>query len=232
MSLPSEKDKNGRPRACAQKRNKQVPRMPCFMHPGCLSSRAGLQGQDREGPDGARFRTTPLTPKTNIFDLLGPREASGRVPGGPYIYSLGLHAGDDIEDKAVELFDFIHSLDSTKLADNLQKRENEIKKKLSYFIQVNIGNEPQKGGVQLHEVESFLKYCKTNTKLNIIGLMVIPPFDTDVEKYFSEISLLNTKLGFKHLSMGMSEDYKLAIKFKSTFLRIGSAIFGPRNINK
>ena len=62
--------------------------------------------------------------------------------------------------------------------------------------------------------------------------MVIPPFDTDVEKYFSEISLLNTKLGFKHLSMGMSEDYKLAIKFKSTFLRIGSAIFGPRNINK
>ncbi len=134
--------------------------------------------------------------------------------------------------KAVELFDFIHSLDSTKLADNLQKRENEIKKKLSYFIQVNIGNEPQKGGVQLHEVESFLKYCKTNTKLNIIGLMVIPPFDTDVEKYFSEISLLNTKLGFKHLSMGMSEDYKLAIKFKSTFLRIGSAIFGPRNINK
>ena len=134
--------------------------------------------------------------------------------------------------KAVELFDFIHSLDSTKLADNLQKRENEIKKKLSYFIQVNIGNEPQKGGVQLHEVESFLKYCKTNTKLNIIGLMVIPPFDTDVEKYFSEISLLNTKLGFKHLSMGMSEDYKLSIKFKSTFLRIGSAIFGPRNINK
>ena len=134
--------------------------------------------------------------------------------------------------KAVELFDFIHSLDSSKLGDILKKRETELKKKLSYFIQINIGDEPQKGGVPPNNAKEFLKYCQNQINLNIIGLMVIPPNDGSVEKYFEEISKLNFSLGLKHLSMGMSEDYKMAVKFKSTFLRIGSAIFGPREINK
>tara|TARA_B100000029_G_scaffold478291_1_gene524222 strand:- start:233 stop:901 length:669 start_codon:yes stop_codon:yes gene_type:complete len=134
--------------------------------------------------------------------------------------------------KAVELFDFIHSLDSSRLGDILKKREIELKKKLSYFIQINIGNEPQKGGILPNNVKEFLKYCQSQINLNIIGLMVIPPNDGSVEKYFEEISKLNFNLGLKHLSMGMSEDYKVAVKFKSTFLRIGSAIFGPREINK
>jgi hypothetical protein len=134
--------------------------------------------------------------------------------------------------KAVELFDFIHSLDSSKLGDILKKRETELKKKLSYFIQINIGDEPQKGGVPPNNAKEFLKYCQNQINLNIIGLMVIPPNDGSVEKYFEEISKLNFSLGLKHLSMGMSEDYKIAIKFKSTFLRIGSAIFGPREIKK
>tara|TARA_Y100000590_G_scaffold240974_1_gene270978 strand:- start:2265 stop:2933 length:669 start_codon:yes stop_codon:yes gene_type:complete len=134
--------------------------------------------------------------------------------------------------KAVELFDFIHSLDSSRLGDILKKREIELKKKLSYFIQINIGNEPQKGGILPNNAKEFLKYCQNQINLDIIGLMVIPPNDGSVEKYFEEISKLNFNLGLKHLSMGMSEDYKIAVKFKSTFLRIGSAIFGPREINK
>ncbi len=134
--------------------------------------------------------------------------------------------------KAVELFDFIHSLDSSKLGDILKKREIELKKKLSYFIQINIGDETQKGGISPNNAREFLKYCQSQINLNIIGLMVIPPNDGSVEKYFEEISKLNFSLGLKHLSMGMSEDYKIAIKFKSTFLRIGSAIFGPREIKK
>ncbi len=134
--------------------------------------------------------------------------------------------------KAIELFDFIHSLDSSKLGDILKKREIELKKKLSYFIQINIGNETQKGGISPNNAREFLKYCQSQINLDVIGLMVIPPNDGSVEKYFEEISKLNFNLGLKHLSMGMSEDYKMAVKFKSTFLRIGSAIFGPREINK
>ena len=134
--------------------------------------------------------------------------------------------------KAIELFDFIHSLDSSKLGDILKKREIELKKKLSYFIQINIGDETQKGGISPNNAREFLKYCQSQINLDVIGLMVIPPNDGGVEKYFEEISKLNFDLGLKHLSMGMSEDYKMAVKFKSTFLRIGSAIFGPREIKK
>ncbi len=130
--------------------------------------------------------------------------------------------------KAVELFDFVHSLDSLKLGDVLKKRETELNKKLSYFIQINIGNESQKGGIPPQNAKEFLKYCQTQINLNIIGLMVIPPNDNNTKKYFEDVSKLNFDLGLKHLSMGMSEDYKVAIKFKSTFLRIGSAILGPR----
>jgi len=131
--------------------------------------------------------------------------------------------------KAVNIFDFIHSLDNSKLADVCKKSEEELNKKISYFIQVNIGNESQKSGILLKDVKSFLRYCIEENKLNIIGLMVLPPNDNNTEKYFDSISKLNFELGLKDLSMGMSTDYKLAVKFKSTYLRIGSAILGPRS---
>ena len=132
--------------------------------------------------------------------------------------------------KAVRLFDFIHSLDSIKLADALKKSESEFNKKISYFIQINIGNETQKSGIYAKDAKDFLKYCIEEAKLNIIGLMVIPPNDENTARYFQDISNLNSELGLKNLSMGMSSDYELAIKFKATFLRIGSGILGPRNI--
>ena len=134
--------------------------------------------------------------------------------------------------KAVNLFDFIHSLDSIKLADVLKKTEEEFNKKISYFIQVNIGNEIQKSGISTKDIKDFFKYCSEEKKLNIIGLMVIPPNDEHVDKYFEKVSNLNSELGLKDLSMGMSSDYEKAIKFKSTFLRIGSAILGPRNFKR
>ena len=130
--------------------------------------------------------------------------------------------------KAINIFNFIHSLDNSKLADVCKKSEDELNKKISYFIQVNIGNESQKSGVLMKDVKSFLKYCSVENKLNIIGLMVLPPNDTNTEKYFEDISKLNSELGLKDLSMGMSADYKIAAKHKSTYLRIGSAILGPR----
>ena len=130
--------------------------------------------------------------------------------------------------KAINIFNFIHSLDNSKLADVCKKSEDELNKKISYFIQVNIGNESQKSGVLMKDVKSFLKYCSVENKLNIIGLMVLPPNDTNTEKYFEDISKLNSELGLKDLSMGMSADYKIAAKHKSTYLRIGSAILGTR----
>ena len=134
--------------------------------------------------------------------------------------------------KAAKIFSFIHSLDNTKLADVCKKSEDDFNKKMSYFIQVNIGNEAQKSGIQLKDIKSFLKYCTEEKKLNVIGLMVLPPNDDNTEKYFNDVSNLNYELGLNELSMGMSSDYKIAIKYKSTYLRIGSAILGPRTFKK
>ena len=134
--------------------------------------------------------------------------------------------------KAIQLFEFIHSLDSSKLADALNKAETENNKKISYFIQINIGNEIQKSGISTKDAKNFLNYCKFDKKLNVIGLMVIPPNDEYTEKYFEEVSKLNSELGLKHLSMGMSSDYEKAVKFNATFLRIGSGILGPRTFKK
>ena len=131
--------------------------------------------------------------------------------------------------KAVEIFDYIHSLDSQKLADVLSKCQNEINKSINYFIQVNIGNEFQKSGIQYNEVDEFYNYCTREKKMNIIGLMAIPPNDDNTEKYFKSLSELNSSLGLKELSMGMSSDYMKAINYKATYLRIGSAIFGERS---
>ncbi len=131
--------------------------------------------------------------------------------------------------KAIELFDYIHSLDSEKLAKELDKREKQLKKKLSYFIQVNLGSEEQKGGIEIDNLENFFKFVTKETSLSVIGLMAIPPNDTNYEKYFSQISDLNKKFEFNQLSIGMSNDYMTAIKYGSSFVRIGSAIFGPRS---
>ena len=131
--------------------------------------------------------------------------------------------------KAVEIFDYIHSLENQKLADTLSKCQNKINKSINYFIQVNIGNESQKAGIQYNEVDQFYNYCTREKKMNIIGLMAIPPNDENTEKYFKSLSELNSSLGLKELSMGMSSDYMKAINYKATYLRIGSAIFGERS---
>ena len=129
---------------------------------------------------------------------------------------------------AVELFDYIHSLDNQKLADVLSKSQKNLNKSLKYFIQVNIGNELQKSGIHLKELESFYNYCSKEQDLNVLGLMVIPPNDDNTKKYFETMQELNNSLGLKELSMGMSSDYIEAINYSSTFVRIGSSIFGSR----
>jgi len=129
---------------------------------------------------------------------------------------------------AVKFFDYIHSLDSQKLADRLANYQINLNKNLKYFIQVNIGNEIQKSGIPVSELDPFYNYCKNELNLNIIGLMVIPPNDNNPKKYFKSLSELNKSLALQELSMGMSADYLEAVKHGSTFVRIGSSIFGER----
>ena len=130
---------------------------------------------------------------------------------------------------AVKLFNYIHSLDSQKLADSLAKHQNNLKKKLKYFIQVNIGNEIQKSGLPVSELDPFYNYCKNEINLDILGLMVIPPNDKNPEKYFKSLNELNKSLALSELSMGMSADYLEAVKSGATFVRVGSSIFGERS---
>ena len=127
------------------------------------------------------------------------------------------------------LFDYIHSLDNLKLANKIA--EEQIKKnfKPKIFIQVNIGEEAQKGGIEINNLENFYKRCIEDFKLSIIGLMCIPPFDKDSKTYFVKMRELSENLNLKDISMGMSDDYMEAIKQGSTFIRIGSKIFGARS---
>ena len=129
---------------------------------------------------------------------------------------------------AVKLFDYIHSLDSLKLAKKISSEELKIKKKINIFIQVNIGGEIQKSGIEKKELGNLVSYCR-ELNLNILGLMCIPPFGVDPNPYFIEIAKLNNDYGFKELSMGMSSDYVDAAINSSTYLRIGSSIFGHRS---
>ena len=129
---------------------------------------------------------------------------------------------------AVKIFDYIHSLDNKKLADTLAKHQSNLNKNLNYFIQVNIGNEIQKSGIPVGELEPFFNYCKNEINLNILGLMIIPPNDNNPEKYFKSLQELNKSLALQDLSMGMSADYRKAVKHGSTFIRVGSSIFGER----
>ena len=131
--------------------------------------------------------------------------------------------------EAVKLFDYIHSLDNQKLANILAKQENIANRKLKYFIQVNIGNEKQKSGISINLLDDFYYYCIKELKINIIGLMAIPPDDNQSDDYFKKLMELNKLLGLSELSMGMSSDFNIALKYGSTFVRIGSSIFGSRS---
>ena len=129
---------------------------------------------------------------------------------------------------ALKIFDYIHSLDSEKLANKIAEEQGKQKKKPKIFIQVNLGNEDQKSGIDKKYLNDFYIFCK-NLNLDIIGTMCIPPKDGNTEKYFSEMNEINQQLNFKELSMGMSADYLGAIKNKATFVRLGSKIFGSRS---
>ena len=131
--------------------------------------------------------------------------------------------------KAITLFDYIHSLDSVKLASKIAHYEIELKIKTKLFIQVNLGDENQKSGILLNDLENFYDYCTKEISLNIIGLMCLPPIDSNSNEYFKMLKNLANKFDLKHLSMGMSSDYKNAVVHGSTYLRLGTSIMGPRD---
>ena len=148
----------------------------------------------------------------------------------PYInlHMIGKLQSNKAKD-AVQLFDYIHSLDNLKLANNLARFEKIFNKKLKYFIQVNIENEKKKNGIGIDLLDDFYYYCVRQLKINVIGLMVIPPNNGKEGIYFKRLMELNKLLGLKELSMGMSSDFKKALDYESTFVRIGSSIFGNRD---
>tara|TARA_B100001741_G_scaffold303413_1_gene293522 strand:- start:55 stop:699 length:645 start_codon:yes stop_codon:yes gene_type:complete len=129
----------------------------------------------------------------------------------------------------IPLFDYIHSLDNRKLAEKISNEQDKKKVKPKIFIQINIGNESQKSGIEIENLENFYNLCVKELNLNIIGLMCLPPNEENPALYFSKMQDLSNMIQIKDLSMGMSNDYVEAIKFKSTFLRIGSKIFGSRD---
>ena len=129
---------------------------------------------------------------------------------------------------AVKLFDYIHSVDSEKLAKKIADEQNKLNKKIKIFLQVNIGEENQKSGINKNDVKNLVSYCK-EVGLDLIGLMCIPPMNIDPENFFKEMNILNKSLGFSELSMGMSSDFLLATKYLSTYVRVGSSIFGQRS---
>ena len=128
-------------------------------------------------------------------------------------------------EQAFQIFNYIHSLDSEKLAQTFSNLEAASKKKINYFVQVNIGDEYQKNGINISEVSNFVNYCIRDLKLNILGLMCLPPVSQNPESYFLKLKQLNISNKLKELSMGMSNDFETAVKCGSTFVRVGSAIF-------
>ena len=130
--------------------------------------------------------------------------------------------------QAVKLFDFIHSLDSLKLAKKISEEQKKIKKRLKIFIQINIGNENQKSGINIDELPNFYKTCINDYDLDVVGLMCLPPINLNPSTFYEKMNKAAQNLSLKELSMGMSSDYITALEFKATFLRIGSKIFGER----
>jgi len=131
--------------------------------------------------------------------------------------------------EAVKIFSYIHSLDSEKLALKLSYAEKTINKNLSYFIQVNIASESQKSGIALNQVDDFINFCLNDLRLNVIGLMCLPPINVDPVPFFKKLTLIGTRNNLNNFSMGMSQDYLQAINLGATYVRIGSGIFGTRN---
>ena len=128
---------------------------------------------------------------------------------------------------AVKLFDFIHSVDSAKLANKIASEQIKINKKIKIFIQVNIGDETQKSGIDKNKLNNLVSYCK-ELDLNVIGLMCIPPVDEEASLHFALLKKISENCGLRYLSMGMSADFEKAISFGATHIRVGSAIFGER----
>jgi len=132
--------------------------------------------------------------------------------------------------KAVELFDYIHSLDNKKLAVKISQYQKELNKKIKLFIQINVAEEKQKAGILFKELDNFYNYCSEKLDLNIVGLMCLPPIGSNTTEYFKILKEKSEILKLKDLSMGMSSDYVDAVTYGSTFLRLGTVIFGKRNI--
>jgi pyridoxal phosphate enzyme (YggS family) len=143
------------------------------------------------------------------------------------LHFLGKLQSNKVDD-TYDFFDFIHSVDSKKVALKIYENEKKFKKNIPLFVQVNIGREDQKGGLVIEDTKDFVEFCKKDLKLNIIGLMCIPPFKENPNKYFQNLKDLASKCNLSELSMGMSSDYKSAIEQGATFVRIGAAIFGER----
>ena len=131
--------------------------------------------------------------------------------------------------KAVKLFDYIHSLDNEKLASKIDEYQKELNKKCKLFIEVNLANESQKSGITINNLGNFYNYCTKDLSLNIIGLMCLPPINSNSTDYFKILKSNSNKLNLKDLSMGMSSDYEQAVLHGSTYLRLGTAILGKRN---
>ena len=129
---------------------------------------------------------------------------------------------------AVKIFNFIHSLSSEKLALTLQKEENLLNKKIKYFVQINLAEEENKNGIEISQADNFIKFCKNDLLLNVVGLMCIPPINSNPDFYFSQLKKISHKNNLLELSMGMSADFASAIHNGATYVRIGSAIFGAR----
>ena len=147
--------------------------------------------------------------------------------------NLKLHMVGKIKSNKVKfllpVFDYLHSLDNIKIAEKISLEENKNNKKLKIFIQINIGNEPQKNGINIEDLDEFYLTCVNELNLNIVGLMCLPPSSSDPKKYFILLKEISNKLNLKELSMGMSNDYLDAAQCGATYLRIGSKIFGERN---
>ena len=156
--------------------------------------------------------------------------SKGNSPEVKRLRTIHKFITSNYNDRAIlKIFDFIHSLDNQKLADVLSKTQTNTNKSIKYFIQVNIGNELQKSGIPVKELDAFYTYCSKEKNLDVVGLMIIPPNDGDPKKYFKVLDELNNSLALNELSMGMSSDYKEAIGFNATFVRLGSSIFGSRS---
>jgi len=181
---------------------------------------------------GQLFEKIDIIIKSNHFDFGENRvqEAILKWKNKIIIYpKLKLHLIGKLQSNkakdAFELFDYIHTLDNEKLATIFSKMQSNSLRKIKYFIQVNIANEPQKNGMTIDTINEFIKYCINDLKLNVIGLMCIPPIEVDPTQYFKKLSEIARLNNLSELSMGMSSDYGCAIKNGATFVRVGSRIF-------